>query len=224
MKREYDILHNIIWTIGYDMLTLPSRDSSSAEYCVPSCLASFQIGAFGRVKSAVCFWHDKRWWCSVCTMIMFLFVPPEMEDKASHREILLVFFSTSEPITLTPGGYIQRNSFPLLYKRAASPSRNPEVQNSRRMPVICHSYGSLPHEWHIPGTGSICLAFAYLAQSWGFPWKCHMTDIYMAYAFMLFVSYVRHMSGICLIYASKIKYCLQLNHHGCQWDAAGMQL
>ena len=44
----------------------------------------------------------------------------QMEDKASHREVSLVFFSTFEPISLTPDSCMQRNGIPMLYKRAAS--------------------------------------------------------------------------------------------------------
>jgi hypothetical protein len=29
----------------------------------------------------------------------------------------------------------------------------------------------------------------------------------------------KYMPDICLAYASQIKYCLQLNHCNCQWDA-----
>ena len=44
----------------------------------------------------------------------------QMEDKASHREVSLVFFSTFEPISLTPDSCMQRNGIPMLYERAAS--------------------------------------------------------------------------------------------------------
>ncbi len=43
-----------------------------------------------------------------------------MEDKALHIEVSLVFFSTFEPISLTPDSCMQRNSIPMLYERAAS--------------------------------------------------------------------------------------------------------
>jgi hypothetical protein len=43
-----------------------------------------------------------------------------MADKASHREVSLVFFSTFEPISLTPDSYMQRSGTPMLYERAAS--------------------------------------------------------------------------------------------------------
>ena len=43
-----------------------------------------------------------------------------MEYKASYREVLLVFFSTFEPISLTPDSCMQRNGIPMLYERAAS--------------------------------------------------------------------------------------------------------
>ena len=43
-----------------------------------------------------------------------------LQDKSSHREVSLVFFSTFEPISLTPDSFMQRSSIPMLYERAAS--------------------------------------------------------------------------------------------------------
>ena len=51
--------------------------------------------------------------CSLCPT-------GQMEDKASHREVSLVFFSTFEPISLTPDSCMQRNVIAMLYERAAS--------------------------------------------------------------------------------------------------------
>jgi hypothetical protein len=51
--------------------------------------------------------------CSLCPT-------GQMEDKASHVEFSLVFFSTFEPISLTPDSCMQRNGIPMLYERAAS--------------------------------------------------------------------------------------------------------
>ncbi len=41
----------------------------------------------------------------------------QMEDKASHIEVSLVFFSTFEPISLTPNSCMQRNGIPMLHER-----------------------------------------------------------------------------------------------------------
>ena len=59
--------------------------------------------------------HDHNYFfsCSLCPT-------GQMEDKASHREVSLVFFSTFEPISLTPDSCMQRNGIPMLYERAAS--------------------------------------------------------------------------------------------------------
>jgi hypothetical protein len=43
-----------------------------------------------------------------------------MRNTVSHREVSLVFFSTFEPISLTPDSDMQRNGIPMLYERAAS--------------------------------------------------------------------------------------------------------
>ena len=42
------------------------------------------------------------------------------QDKSSHREVSLVFFSTFEPISLTPNSFMQRSGIPMVYERAAS--------------------------------------------------------------------------------------------------------
>jgi hypothetical protein len=44
----------------------------------------------------------------------------QMENKSSHREVSLVFFSTFEPISLTPDSCMQKNGIPMLYERAPS--------------------------------------------------------------------------------------------------------
>jgi hypothetical protein len=51
--------------------------------------------------------------CSLCP-------PGQTEDKYSHREVALVFFSTFEPISLTPDSSMQKSGIPMLYKRASS--------------------------------------------------------------------------------------------------------
>jgi hypothetical protein len=45
--------------------------------------------------------------CSLCPT-------GQAEDKFSHREIYLVFFSTFEPISLTPDSCMQKNGIPML--------------------------------------------------------------------------------------------------------------
>ena len=51
--------------------------------------------------------------CSLCPT-------GQTENKYSHREVSLVFFSTFEPISLTPDSCIQKNGIPMLYERASS--------------------------------------------------------------------------------------------------------
>ncbi len=59
--------------------------------------------------------------CTTSTVFPCSLCPTgQMEDKASHMEVLLVFFSTFEPISLTPDSCMQRNGIPMLYQRAAS--------------------------------------------------------------------------------------------------------
>jgi hypothetical protein len=43
-----------------------------------------------------------------------------MGDTRSHKDVSLVFFSTFEPICLTPDSCMQRKGVPMLYERAAS--------------------------------------------------------------------------------------------------------
>jgi hypothetical protein len=43
-----------------------------------------------------------------------------MGDTRSHKDVSLVFFSTFEPISLTPESCMQRKGIPMQYERAAS--------------------------------------------------------------------------------------------------------
>jgi hypothetical protein len=43
-----------------------------------------------------------------------------MEDKSSHWEVSLVFFSTFEPISLPRDSYLQKSGMPMQFKPAAS--------------------------------------------------------------------------------------------------------
>jgi hypothetical protein len=50
--------------------------------------------------------------CSLCPT-------GQMEDKSSHREVSLVFFSTFEPISLPRDSYLQKSGIPMLFEPAA---------------------------------------------------------------------------------------------------------
>ena len=59
----------------------------------------------------------------VCATTTFFFVQPVphwSNGRQGHPQGSLVFFSTFEPISLTPDSYMQRSGIPMLYKRAAS--------------------------------------------------------------------------------------------------------
>ena len=43
-----------------------------------------------------------------------------IDDSGSHKHVSLVFFSTFEPISLTPDNCMQRKGVPMLYERAAN--------------------------------------------------------------------------------------------------------
>ncbi len=43
-----------------------------------------------------------------------------MNDRHRHKEVSLVFFSTFEPISLTPDSCMQMKGVLMLYKRAAT--------------------------------------------------------------------------------------------------------
>ena len=51
--------------------------------------------------------------CTVCPT-------GSLQTPSKHKELYLVFFSTFEPITLTPGVVTQRNGGPMLYDTASS--------------------------------------------------------------------------------------------------------
>ena len=51
--------------------------------------------------------------CTVCPT-------GSLQTPSKHKELALMFFSTFEPITLTPGAVTQRNGVPMLYDTASS--------------------------------------------------------------------------------------------------------
>ena len=54
-----------------------------------------------------------RYSCTLCPT-------GHLGDTRSHKSVSLVFFSTFEPISLTPDSCMQRKGVPMLYERAAS--------------------------------------------------------------------------------------------------------
>ena len=58
--------------------------------------------------------------CTVCPT-------GSLQTPSKHRELALVFFSTFEPITLTPDAVTQRNGVPMLYDTASSSSNLPSL-------------------------------------------------------------------------------------------------
>ena len=87
--------------------------------------------------------------CSVCPT-------GHMGDGTSHKDLSLVFFSTFEPISLTPDSCMQRKGVPMLYERAASqvPSLYvcPVENVLGRVPLIpCYlngnSVNTIPHNF-----------------------------------------------------------------------------
>ena len=90
--------------------------------------------------------------CTVCPT-------GSLQTPSKHKELALVFFSTLEPITLSPGAVTQRNGVPMLYDTASSsnlPSlylclaRNvlgrvpltPCFVRGNRTPTLIHSFGN----------------------------------------------------------------------------------
>ncbi len=78
--------------------------------------------------------------CTVCPT-------GHMGNTTSHKDVLLVFFNTFEPISLTPESCMQRKGVPMLNERAASqvPSLNvcPVENVLGRVPLIpCYMNGN----------------------------------------------------------------------------------
>jgi hypothetical protein len=84
----------------------------------------------------------------------------QLECKARHTELSLVFFSTFEPIKLTPNSVMQRNEVPMFFKSASS-TNLPSLYICRaenvlgRVPLMpCYISGNthptLPAGTHIP--------------------------------------------------------------------------
>ncbi len=94
-----------------------------------------------------------------------------MEDKSSHREVSLVFFSTFEPISLPRDSYLQKSGIPMLFEQAASQLPTPVENVLGRVPllrVMGNKQNTIPHalRYHVPngaaadsrpssGTGSL---------------------------------------------------------------------
>ncbi len=92
--------------------------------------------------------------CSLCPT-------GQMEDKSSHREVSLVFFSTFEPISLPRDSYLQKSGIPMLFKPAASQLPTlyvcPVENVLGRVPLLpCYMMGNkqntIPHalRYHVP--------------------------------------------------------------------------
>ena len=90
--------------------------------------------------------------CTVCPT-------GSLQTPSKHKELALVFFSSLEPITLTPGAVTQRNGVPMLYDTASS-SNLPACTFAWRGTswAGCHSRGESRHA-SCEGTGlQPCLA------------------------------------------------------------------
>jgi hypothetical protein len=79
-----------------------------------------------------------------------------MHDDTAHRDVSLVFFSTFEPICLTPDSCLQRKGVPMLYERAAKEVPTlyvcPVENVLGRVPLIpCYLNGNtantIPHKY-----------------------------------------------------------------------------
>jgi hypothetical protein len=92
--------------------------------------------------------------CSLCPT-------GQMEDKSSHREVSLVFFSTFEPISLLRDSYLQKSGIPMLFEPADSQLPTlyvcPVENVLGRVPLLpCYMMGNkqntIPHalRYHVP--------------------------------------------------------------------------
>ena len=62
----------------------------------------------------------------------------EMGNTRRHKEFSLVFFSTFEPISLTPDSCMQQKGVPMLYKRSRTVLPSLTVSLSRTYLGVCH--------------------------------------------------------------------------------------
>ncbi len=112
--------YTISYTISYTVYFYLLSEFTVAGYFVPGCPISLPLGALGRVRSSVT-GGDDVWFarpqlffsCSLCPT-------GHMEDKSSHWEVSLVFFSRFEPITLPKDSYLQKSGILMLFEQAAS--------------------------------------------------------------------------------------------------------
>ncbi len=83
----------------------------------PNPVESFNIKTDFDIQGNVLVWYARPQLFFNCT----LFPTGTKGRSASHKEVSLVYFSTFEPINLTPGSVMQRAGVPMLYDSASNP-------------------------------------------------------------------------------------------------------
>ena len=154
----YSMLYNTLhtsrivlcsWLRSHTVLPLPCPSTSELTWICQVTASCGTPGLFFR--------------CTVCPT-------GSLQTPSKHKELALVFFSTFEPITLTPGAVTQRNGVPMLYDTVTASSSNlpslylclarnvlgrvpltPCFVRGNRTPTLPHSFknrqGVMQQEW-----------------------------------------------------------------------------
>jgi hypothetical protein len=131
----YDIIYDIVCDIRYDILLW-------AGFCGVTGALPQQFEPCGFIQRHNRFWlaggrHVRPQLFFNCTLCPTGAKGPGF--SVSHKEVSLVYFSTFEPINLTPDSIMQQARVPMLYDSASNP----------RLP--CIPDGSFPESGGLPG-------------------------------------------------------------------------
>ena len=109
----YDIIYDIICFVHEVVVLLapfPNNPNPVAEFDV---VRDFDMTGNGLV------WYARPQLFFNCTLCTCSCQGPEY--SANHKEVSLVYFTTFEPINLTPNSIMQQAGVPMLYDTASNP-------------------------------------------------------------------------------------------------------
>ena len=150
-------MYDIVYDIVYIMLTLHFRVQDCVCLVAPYPYRLQPLEDFDPIGDLDTSGGGDLWYARPLLFFRCTLSPTgKMGDARTHKEFSLVFFSTFEPINLTPDSCMQRKGVPMLYERAATqvPSLYvcPVENVLGRVPLIpCYlngnSLNTIPHSF-----------------------------------------------------------------------------
>ena len=121
----YDVVYDVVCDVIYDILCCPPVLTvvwqDTLALVAPYPFRMEPLEDFDPLTDFDMTGGDDVWFARPQLFFSCTLCPTgQMENKSSHREVSLVFFSTFEPISLTPDSCMQKNGIPMLYERASS--------------------------------------------------------------------------------------------------------